>query len=77
MPIHPHTGYPQTQEGTPAANSLAKAAAAVVAAFRAVGRCEDEFLPEYPDACAEHREWLDTTIVALAAVLAASETGES
>jgi hypothetical protein len=42
--------------------SLEEAARAVKAAFEAVGRCEDEFLPDYPEACGEYRDLLDLAI---------------
>jgi hypothetical protein len=48
---------------------LEEAARAVKAAFEAVGRCEDEFLPDYPEACGEWRDALDTAISQLIAAL--------
>jgi hypothetical protein len=49
--------------------SLEQAARAVKTAFEAVGRCEDEFLPEYPEACGEWRDALDAAISQLIAAL--------
>jgi hypothetical protein len=49
--------------------SLKEAARAVKTAFEAVGRCEDEFLPEYPEACGEWRDALDTAISQLISAL--------
>ena len=46
-------------------NTLEAAAKRVVACFEHLGRCEDEFLPEYPTACSEHQEALDTAILDL------------
>jgi hypothetical protein len=49
--------------------SLEQAARAVKAAFEAVGRCEDEFLPDYPEACGEWRDALDLAITRLITAL--------
>lgn len=49
--------------------SLEQAARAVKTAFEAVGRCEDEFLPEYPEACGEWRDALDAAISRLITAL--------
>jgi hypothetical protein len=49
--------------------SLEEAARAVKTAFEAVGRCEDEFLPDYPEACGEWRDALDLAIVRLITAL--------
>jgi hypothetical protein len=49
--------------------SLEEAARAVKTAFEAVGRCEDEFLPEYPEACGEWRDALDLAIAQLITAL--------
>lgn len=41
----------------------------VVKAWMRLGECEDEFMPDYPDACAEHADHLDTCISELSEAL--------
>lgn len=45
----------------PVAEAIRKAGAVVVA-WNRLGKCEDEFMPDYPHACGEYRDELDTAI---------------
>lgn len=42
---------------------LVRKAGAVARAWRRLGDCEDEFMPDYPYACGEYRDALDTAII--------------
>lgn len=57
-------------EGTADAAGIVAAANHVVACWEQLGRCEDEFMPEYPDACNEYRDALDSALSALRAAVA-------
>jgi len=60
--------YDVHQEHSP----LQIAAIAVVLAWEQLGRCEEEFLPGYPEACSEHRDLLDIKITVLQSELRAA-----
>lgn len=44
---------------------LREAIADAKSSWGALGACEDEFLPDYPDACSEYRDSLDGALVRL------------
>lgn len=50
-------------------DALRAAAECIRAAWDALCRCTDEFLPEYPEACSEHQNVLDGAVSALVDVL--------
>lgn len=61
--------------GARGAGDIRAASEAVVNAWESLGRCEGEFMPDYPAACSTHREWLDTRIDELRTALAAALDG--